>query len=55
MSKMTKAQQKRALNAIRNKAVKVWSQPQTNFGRALTFKDIEAIEKIVARAMKRLG
>jgi len=55
MAKMTKAQQKRSLNAIRNKAIKVWSQPQTTFGRALTFKDVEAIEKIVERGLKRIG
>ena len=56
MATMTKTQQKRALTDILKKAKKIWlvnttsSRPPT-----LSFSDVEAIDKIVRRALKRLG
>lgn len=48
MAKMTKAQLKRMVMAVRSKSFKLYSV------YAFTLKDMEAIEKIVDRAMKRL-
>tara|TARA_R110002110_G_scaffold288093_1_gene502559 strand:+ start:1018 stop:1191 length:174 start_codon:yes stop_codon:yes gene_type:complete len=56
MAKMTKTQKRRALNDIVRKSKKIWMQSSTGGSTyLLTFKDIEAIDKIIQRALKRLG
>jgi hypothetical protein len=57
MAKMTKAQAKRRLLEAQSKFVKVYMW--TNIGRdpvrAVKTADMEAVDKIVARCLKRLG
>lgn len=54
---MTKAQAKRLLRAIDSKSKKLWSPMTTNrvAGTYMSTKDMIAIEKIVAKNLKRLG
>ncbi len=55
MSKMTKTQARRAVQAIQAKAFKLLGRPPAGMDRtALTVKDFEAIVKICERAMTRL-
>lgn len=53
---MTKAQKKRALNDILKKSKKIWMQDATHSANqyVLSFKDVDAIDKIIQRALKRL-
>jgi len=52
MAKMTKAQAKRLLKAIDSKARASWAD---GLHQTLTTNDYIAIEKIIKRALKRLG
>jgi len=55
VSKMTKTQARRAVQAIQAKAFKLLGRPPAGMDRtALTVKDFEAIVKICDRAMNRL-
>jgi len=51
MTKMTKAQAKRMLHAIDSKAKRLW----TDLNVAMSTADVIAINKIVAKNLKRLG
>jgi hypothetical protein len=51
---LTKAQSKRMLKAIDSKAKRLWSNVNTR-NITLSTADMIAIEKIVARSLKRLG
>jgi len=58
MVRLTKAQAKRLLKAIDSKSKRLWSaQLSTFYDSPLLFStpDMIAIEKIVARNLKRLG
>ena len=55
MSKMTKAQAKRAILAIQSKAFKLIGRPPSGMDRTpFTIKDYEAIVRICDRALNRL-
>jgi hypothetical protein len=53
MPHLTKAQAKRMLKAIDSKSKRLWGAGSS--GPILTTPDMIAIEKIVARTLKRLG
>jgi len=56
--KLTKGQQKRLVQSIRDKTVKLFTE--VNLGHSalplvVSFKDMEAIEKLCSKWMKRIG
>jgi len=53
--KMTKAQAKRRLEEAASKFKKVYMWASISGGRPVRTADMEAVEKIVARCLKRLG
>ena len=58
MAKMTKAQKKRMVQEIRKKSQKLYTQswlPGVTTGAVVSTKDMEAIERMCARWMKRIG
>lgn len=59
MAHMTKAQARRMLKSIDSKAKRLWTVPQKNIASTtasvMSTPDVIAIEKIVARCLKRLG
>lgn len=57
MPHLTKAQAKRLFKAIGSKSKRLWADQGAGFGPAGFFPtaDMIAIEKIVARNLKRLG
>jgi len=52
MRQMTKAQAKRMLKSVDSKSKRLWSRAG---GERMTTADMIAVEKIVARCLKRLG
>ena len=56
MAKMTKAQKKRMVVDIESKAKKLWltSDPKTG-GLFMSVKDMETIEKLCKKWLKRIG
>jgi hypothetical protein len=55
MAKLTKAQAKRLLKSIDSKSKRLWGRDTLTGQWHLPTPDMIAIEKIVARCLKRLG
>ena len=58
MVRLTKTQQKRMLTDIQKKAHKLYTAEGTGIvklGQLLTFKDVDAIDRIIQRALNRIG
>ena len=58
MPKMTKTQKKRLVQDILAKSMKLYMQPvkfQTGSSGVMSVKDMEAMERLCAKWMKRIG
>lgn len=55
MAKLTKAQQKRLVNEILNKSKKLYMVKRQDYQNVIPSKDMEAIEKLCAKWIKRIG
>ena len=56
MAKMTKAQTRRMIQAIRSKTQRLWREPAgQNSHAVVTPQDMLAVEKLTTKWLKRLG
>jgi hypothetical protein len=57
MGKLTKTQQKRLVDDILSKTQKLWleASKSRHIGMIVSIKDMEAIERLTAKWMKRIG
>lgn len=55
MARLTKTQKKRLVKEIESKAKKLYMVPTLDIVKVVNTKDMEAIEKLCAKFMKRIG
>jgi hypothetical protein len=55
MAKLTKAQQKRLVNEILNKSKKLYMVKRKDYQNIVPSKDMDAIERLCNKWLKRIG